>query len=717
VETFLTYTIVGLTTAAIYAVIASGLVLTYTTTGVFNFAHGATGMLAAFLYWQLRSPDAWGWPAPIALFVVLGILAPAFGVLLEVVVMRGLQATTEATKLVVSISLLAGLIGAANWIWNPTVDRNVPKFFESSRGIKVASTYITPHQLITMAVAIGVAIALRFLLYRTRIGVAMRASVDDRSLATLNGARADRVSMLAWAAGSVLAAIGGILIANVGLDSGMLSLLIVNAYAAAIFGRLRSLPFTFFGAVILGCTDAYLLGYAPDSTYWAGLRIASPAILLFCLLLALPNPRLRGRIRSREWFQKPSWGGTSTFSALIVLAAAMLATTLSPADATIYARIFPFAIFALSLVPLTGFAGQISLCQLSFAGIGAVVWAHQGGSGNPIWLLGAAIVAGLVGALVALPALRLSGIYLALATGGFAVILDRWIWGLPDFEIFGKIKISLFETGSTTAAPVKLFGYAFDTPARQMMLTAGAFAALAFAVVAIRRSALGRRLLAMKDSEAACATIGMRLLGTKLAVFTVSAAMAGFGGALYASQLGSIQPGLFDFISGLPVFMLAVVGGIGLAGGALFAGAGLQGALPLISQLGATFANIAGILPGLAGVGLGRNPNGAVADAREPFMPAWRNKLLLLGVVGGDIVAWGFRLAKAYGNWMFVVLAGAWTGVGLIVIAARGREAGVPRIEGVPLEWLGITEPWDGTRVRALDERLGVNEAELHGVA
>ena len=117
VDKFLTFTVVGLSTSAIYAVIASGLVLTYTTTGVFNFAQGAIGMLAAFTYWQLRYD--WGWSTPLALAVILLVLAPLFGVFLEAVVMRGLQGTTEVTKIVVTIGLLAAMIGAANWIWEP----------------------------------------------------------------------------------------------------------------------------------------------------------------------------------------------------------------------------------------------------------------------------------------------------------------------------------------------------------------------------------------------------------------------------------------------------------------------------------------------------------------------------------------------------------------------------------------------------------------------
>ncbi|MEO6628217.1 MAG: branched-chain amino acid ABC transporter permease, partial [Aquihabitans sp.] len=272
-EKFLIFTIVGLSLSAIYAVISSGLVLTYTTTGIFNFAHGAIGMLAAFAYWQLRFD--WGWPTPVALFVVIAILAPALGLLLERGIMRGLSGTSEATKLVVSISLLVGLIGLANLIWDPGQSRPMRSFFQG-QSIDLGITSITYHAAITIAVAVIVAIGLRWLLHRTRIGVSMRANVDDRSLTLLTGARPDRIALISWAVGCALAAVGGILIApSLSLEAGSLSLLIVNAYAAAIFGRLRSLPLTFVGAIVIGLTEGYLGAYLPgDNRYLAGLRPA-----------------------------------------------------------------------------------------------------------------------------------------------------------------------------------------------------------------------------------------------------------------------------------------------------------------------------------------------------------------------------------------------------------------------------------------------------------
>ena len=118
---FLVYTISGLTTAGIFAITASGLTLTYTTTGIFNFAHGATGMVAAFVYWQMRFD--WGWPAPIAFAVCLFVLAPAFGVFLEVAIMRRLENTSEVTKLVVTIALLLSLVALVLIVWDPTTYR------------------------------------------------------------------------------------------------------------------------------------------------------------------------------------------------------------------------------------------------------------------------------------------------------------------------------------------------------------------------------------------------------------------------------------------------------------------------------------------------------------------------------------------------------------------------------------------------------------------
>ena len=134
-QEFLQYTILGLVIGGVYGIAASGLVVTYTTSGIFNFAHGAIAMLGAFTYWQLRW--GWGWPAPLALLIVLGVLAPAMGAILYQAIMKNLRGTSEVTKIVVPVGVMLGLLALATWIWNPTprVARIFPKFFDPVRTV------------------------------------------------------------------------------------------------------------------------------------------------------------------------------------------------------------------------------------------------------------------------------------------------------------------------------------------------------------------------------------------------------------------------------------------------------------------------------------------------------------------------------------------------------------------------------------------------------
>ncbi len=170
---------------------------------------------------------------------------------------------------------------------------------------------------------------------------------------------------------------------------------------------------------------------------------------------------------------------------------------------------------------------------------------------------------------------------------------------------------------------MKLFGVRVRRPSSQLMLAAVVFVLVAALVVAIRcTSRSAGSSLAVRDSEAACATFGLNLLWPRLGVFMLSAGIAGLGGAIYGMQLGRSRPSNFDLVAGLPIFVLVVVGGAGLVGGALFAGIGLYGFLPLTSALGPTIDKINTVTPGLIGIGLGRNPSGVVPLMSEGVAPA-----------------------------------------------------------------------------------------------
>lgn len=709
-DEFLRLTILGLCTASIFALAASGLVLTYTTTGIFNFAHGAIGMLGAFAYWQLQV--AWGWPVPIALAVVLLGLAPALGVVIERGIMRGLVDAPETVRIVVTISLLVALLGIGLWAWSPQEPHQTPSLFPGHT-LELFGVRLSWHQASAFLVAGAVALGLRLLLFRTRIGLDMRAAVDSRPLALLHGARPDRSAALAWAVGCSLAALAGILISgSLGTLSHVnLTLLIVSAYAAAMVGRLRSLPMTFAGAVVLGLADSYAIGYVPGTNaYFSTFRFVIPVVVLFVVLLVLPNPQLRARAvtASREDIPLPSWRGALITAGLVVAVTAVVASLVSEADALRASKIFGIALIALSLVPLTGFGGQVSLCQMSFAGIGAVVMAHHGQGGDPTGVILAALICGVVGAVIALPALRLSGIYLALATAAFAVFLDRWFFALPAFDL-GPVRIALFDLGVVAVQPLDLPGIDTSGRSTQLVVLSVVFALGYLCVVAVRRSGFGQRLLAMKDSPVAAATLGIDLTRLKLAVFALSAAMAGVGGALYAGTLGSVGYERFSVFESLPLLLLAVVGGIGTASGALFAGV-ILGGFPVAIAIWPVLANLNLVLPGTMGVALGRNPNGAVRDISDRYRVLGQEPVALVGLSATLVGASALAAAGVLTGWGFTyVSVGAlvlWPGIADLIASQRR-----PAERALALEWAGIAEPLSADQVREIEAALGIDSA------
>ena len=611
--------IYALTAGSIYAIAASGLVVTYTTSGVFNFAEGAVGMIMAFLYWEVRINH--GWPAWIALVFVVLIVAPLFGAVIERTLMRRLVDAPLVVKLVVTIGLMFFLMGLASTIWDENAISPLPEFLADKHGIDIGDVVLTWHRFITIVVAVLIAVFLRLLLYRSRTGVAMRAVVDNRELAALNGVRPGRVSALAWALGSMMAAIAGILLApNLGLRVDALTLFIVDAFAAAIIGRLRSLPWTFVGGLVIGIAQSVALNFLQWGGRWSTATVAIPAVILFVALLLLPEARIEaGRLIPKYRVPRvPTLRRSATGLAALVLVVALIAE-FGGLDTTNLRRLtlaLLTAIIMLSLVPLTGWAGQISLAQITFVGVGAFAMAEVAGdaqswlgAGNPLGLLVAAAAAVPFGVLMALPALRLQGLYLALASMAFAVMAIPLFLGQP--EIFGA-------SGRRLATP-RFLGIQFDDAHNFLVLSAVVFALLGLFVVWLRRGAFGRRLVALRDSPAASVTVGVNLVWTKLLVFALAAAMAGLAGGLLGMYRGTVGTMDFAMLLGIPFLLLLVVGGVGTVSGALIGG--VSTVLLLIVQDEVSFVvfgvsvlvALTRIGPGLAAVGAGRNPEGIVA--------------------------------------------------------------------------------------------------------
>ncbi|MGP0030779.1 MAG: ABC transporter permease subunit [Acidimicrobiales bacterium] len=592
---FLEFTVIGIVLGSAYAVAASGLVVTYATSGIFNIAHGAIGMVMAFVYWQLLVP--WHLPAGVAFVLTVFVAAPLAGALIERLFIRRVATASVAITLVVTVGLTILLLGLVEEvIWKPTT-RIVPLFF-GNHGFTFLGVFVVWQDVLTIAAAVAIAVGLRLFLYRTRAGMAMRGVVDNRELIGLFGGRPTSYSTLSWSIGASLAAVAGILVApTLQLQPLILTLLVIDAYAAAIIGRLRSLPLTFAGALLIGLASSYATYIPSSGGFWGstpmqGLKLSVPAVLLFLALLAVPMSRIRsGAPQRRVGLPPASLVRSLQGGVLLVVAVGVAVAFLDPENVVTLGVGIAYGLVALSLVPLTGWGGQIALCQLTFAGIGAFAMAKFGHGGSVLGLLAAAGLAGAVGAVIALPALRLRGLYLALATMAFAAAMDNMFFP----SAFGY-------NGSIPIAKPSLFGLHITTNRSFVVFLAVVFAVLSIALLVLRRGPFGRVLIAMKDSEAACATLGLSLTMTKLAVFTLSAAMAGVAGALLGAAGAVAGATEFQMFYSLLVLAVVAVGGAATCSGALLGGLVL-GFLP---------SSVEFVAVGGAGVVLGANPEGVM---------------------------------------------------------------------------------------------------------
>jgi branched-chain amino acid transport system permease protein len=596
----LAYTVFGLVTGGAYAVVAGGLVLTYSTSKVFNVGHGAIGMVMAFLYWELAENR--GLPQWLALLIVVGGCAPLFGLVIERFVMRRLAGAPVGITLVAGVGVLVGLIGAAQVIWPPQA-RPVRPFLDQY-GVHIGQSFVSGHDLVTLACAVLVAGGLYVLLNRTRTGLAMRACVDAPELAALYGTRPHRLSALSWAIGSALAALGGILLTPVvQLDYVTMTLLVITAYTAALVGRLRSLPWTFAGALGLGLVQSYAVAYLPSSPFWISFRAAIPALLLFVVLLAMPQSPLRiGGVRGSRGVAVPTGLTAGVGAGLFLGVVVALALLVDSVVAGQLALALVFGIVLLSMVLLTGYGGVVSLGQFTFVGVGAVTVARLG-STSPLTLLAGAAVAAAIGALIALTALRVSGLYLALATLGFAQLMDKLVLQSPiAFGVRGSLQVPKLVESATA----------------QLLLAAGVFALVGTGVLAVRRGRLGRKMIAVKDSDAACATLGMNVRWVRVGVFALSAAIAGLAGGLFAQLRETVAASDFQLFNNLPLLLFAVIAGVTSVSGAALGGLLLM-LLPVLQSGFPAFAGAAVVLLGVAAAGLARDPNGLVSW----FFRAW----------------------------------------------------------------------------------------------
>jgi branched-chain amino acid transport system permease protein len=559
--------VIGLFNGAIYGLAAMGVVLTYKTSGIFNFAYGAVAMFSAFSFWQLR--DGWGLSQWIAVPLLLLVAAPVLGLVLERL-FRPVTAMSAEIQIVIALGVLAFLQALALLIWGGS-PRILTSIFSTNAFDFTSRLRVSYTQVFTLVLASTLGVGLWALLRHTRLGVATQAVVDNRDLAELNGVSSDTVSRTAWVISTMFAALVGVLLSGQSkLDVYSLVLVVIFAFAPAVLGKLVSLPLAFAGALILGVGQS-VVTYWGSSGFLANLYASVPYLALFALLLLYGRQLKELRASFQPVTSAPAATPAPrrrvfTIGGVFGVIALALPLVLNEPRLGNVTSGLVFASIALTLVVLTGWTGQISLAQFTFVGIGAFTVGHlasDNGAGF-FWaaLVGAAIAVP-VGLIVGLPSLRLSGLYLALATMAFALTVDTMVFSIR--------RISGGSTGMTIPRP-SIFGFSLASTTRFYYLAVVVFAVFAIGAAFFQRGPVGRRLQMIRDAPLAASTFGVNLTLTKLAVFALSGAGAAFAGAMFGAMRRSVSPSDFAFGASLSLLLLVVLGGRALVGGAIMAG-------------------------------------------------------------------------------------------------------------------------------------------------
>jgi ABC-type branched-subunit amino acid transport system ATPase component/ABC-type branched-subunit amino acid transport system permease subunit len=563
----LRFALLGLGAGAAYALLGQGIVVIYRGSGLLNFAQGGIAMVSAQIFYGLR--NAHHLPATVAMLVSLSVAA-GIGAAMQLVVLRQLKNASALARMMSTLALLGVTVGVGTVAWNA----NGLSAGSVVTGILPTGTFnfgdglvIGQDRIVLLGLAIALTIGCWQLYQRTRYGLATSAVAENQQAAVVLGWSSDVIATINWVIGSVLAGIAGVLLAPIaGLSVTALVLTVIPGLAAALVGQFSSFWLVLAGGLGLGVLQAEMERYV-QAAGWAD---AVPFLVVIALVV------LRGRplpVRG-DPLDRPILVGSGRIRLGVVVPAvvvtAVVVGSLSGSWALAASSSFLMGIVALSIVLLTGYAGQISLTQVTIAGIGAITAGnlsnHFGISFVPAVVIGTAC-AGIVGVLVGMPALRCRGVNLAVVTLGLSLVIEEVVLG--NEHLNGGL------TGVLTVASPRLFGIPLDQlhhSAEFAILTMLFFVVCAIAVANIRRGPTGRRLLALRSNERAAATSGVQVFGSKLYAFGLAAMLAGFAGALGAFQLPVVALGGYTTVGSIFAVLGTAIGGIGYIFGAILGG-------------------------------------------------------------------------------------------------------------------------------------------------
>ena len=628
------FILAGLVLGGIYAISAASIVVTYVSAGVLNFAFGAIAFFIARLYYYLVAQL--GWPVAPSAIVAIAVVGPLLGVALYFALFRFLAQAQAITKVVATIGLSVAIPAATELIFGNQPILTSPGLAPlPERVFNVGGVAITLNQVIAYCCVVAVLAAGTWVLRRTQVGLLVRATVDSKAMTSLSGISPARIAVGVWAAGTFLAGLAGVLAAPVLNVSSVSNYTVItaSAFAAVVAAKLRSLPVAVVVGLIMGVIGSLLQWALPSvsSLVTGDIIAAIPFVMVVIFLLyytwrkAVTEETLGGildkaiSVRSvppqAESGQSPSWsrdgmlrGYATKALALVprnpfVVIIAVLPLVLSGFWLGPVAEGAAIGIVFLSFTLLTGEGGMISLCQISFAGVGGLTAAQMNATYHLPVLLGVvigAVIASACGLVVGLLTARMGNLYAALATLTLALLLSSIVFQLNIFLQYG--------VGVTVSRP----SFARSNVSLTY-LTLAVFVAISLFITAIRRSTSGLALSAIRSTETGARSAGVSVVRLKIGLWAMSAGIAGIGGGMYVIYNGVALPQSFDAIVGLTWFAVVITNGRRSNNAALAAGLFYT----LIPQLFSTYLPVSlGQVPillfGGGAVLLARNPDGII---------------------------------------------------------------------------------------------------------
>ncbi len=682
----------GLPLVAVLVLLGESVVVVHRASSITNFASASLGVVSAYVFSDIWPSSGLPWPLALAIALAAG---GALGAVAYLAVMRQLANASQSSKVIATLGVMILVQGLSDEYFAPGGSvRSVRSFLTLPTIHLGGGVDVSGPILLLVIAAVVVSAALLTVERRTRFGLATLAVGESGAVAATFGVSTDVIATLNWAAGAMISGLGLILLAPIsGMSPDSMTLLIVPALGAALVGRFDSIPWTIVGALVLGLGEGEV-GLFTSAPGWAD----SVPLIFVVVMLAVMRPLRTDRSETGRRLPRVTAGGTGWTLLAAAALLALLVGSLPLPWVSALTTTMTIAVVLLSIVILTGFAGQLSLAQLGIAGLGAygtTFFAMKLGFPPLVAMVGSIALTVPIALIVGAAALRVRDTALAIASLMLLVVIENLL--LTNSSAIGWL-------GFGEMPSLNIFGYDLNPLAHPRVF--GFVIAAVLIVIAriagnLRRSTLGRRMLAVRSNGQAAASVGISPWSTTLGAFAMSACIAALGGALIEFGLSYPSFTVFGEQTSITAMLQSVVTGVGFPSGAGIAGAGIPGGV--IPQIVGHFvqpSNWITIVTALAVlVTLRQSPDGAVPLLGRQL--AFLHRLLPKGWAGARDLSRGGTVSRRGGDAFQVAM-------GRPVIRSRRRRASALKLDRATVVFGGI---------KALDDvSLSVEPGQIVGL-